>query len=67
MRCAENLYRDFNDEIGKTSVEAIMAVTPDEWKGDALASSLTYRGVAHFHRPGIVYAVEVVVALPNHK
>lgn len=44
-----------------------MAAMPDEWKPDALSSSLKYNGVSHFHHPDIVYAVDVVVAIPNHK
>jgi hypothetical protein len=47
-------------------VEAQMSVLPDEWKPDALKSALKFNGVAHFHRPGIVYAVELVVAVPAH-
>jgi hypothetical protein len=43
-----------------------MSVLPDEWKPDALKYSLKYNGVEHFHRPGIVYAVELIVAVPAH-
>jgi hypothetical protein len=46
-------------------VEAMVAATPDEWKGDLFSSALTFNGVAHFHRPGIVYSVDLVVAVPN--
>jgi hypothetical protein len=59
-------YREFTDDIGKAVVEAEMAVIPDEWKADALKASLTYNGVGHFHRPGIVYGVGLVVAVPAH-
>lgn len=44
-----------------------MAAVPDAWKADTLASSLRYNGVSHFHRPGIVYSVDLVVAVPNEK
>jgi hypothetical protein len=44
-----------------------MESIPDEWKPDAFASSLKYNGVKHFHEPGIVYAVELIVAVPNRK
>jgi hypothetical protein len=57
--------REFNDEIGQAVIEAQMEVLPDEWKGDSLASSLMFNGAAHFHRPGVVYAVDLVVAVPN--
>jgi hypothetical protein len=43
-----------------------MAVLPDEWKGDALKSSLKFNGVAFCHRPGLVYAVDLVIAVPAH-
>ncbi len=59
--------REFNDEIGKAAAESAIAATPDEWKKDLFASALTYRGVSHFHLPGIVYGADVVVAIPNHK
>lgn len=60
------VYREFNDDIGRAVVEAQMAVIPDEWKPDALKASLSYNGVAHFHRPGMVYAIDLVVAVPAH-
>jgi len=41
-----------------------MSVLPDEWKEYALKASLNYHGVGHFHREGIVFAVELVVAVP---
>jgi len=59
-------FKDFSDDIGKATVEAQMSVLPDEWKPDALKSALKYNGVGHFHRPGIVFAVELVVAIPPH-
>lgn len=59
-------YREFNDDIGKAVVEAQMAAIPDEWKPDALKASLSYNGVSHFHRPGIVCAIDLVVAVPAH-
>jgi hypothetical protein len=40
-----------------------MSVIPDEWKADALKSALKYNGVAHFHRPGVVFALDLVVAV----
>ena len=48
-------------------MEEGLAVIPDEWKADAFSSSLTFNGVSHFHRPDILYAVDLVVAIPNHK
>jgi hypothetical protein len=42
-----------------------MSVMPDEWKADALSSSLTFNQVGKFHRPGMVYAVDIVVAVPS--
>jgi hypothetical protein len=61
-----NLFgdRDFSDDIGKVVAESLVSVLPDEWKSDAFKSSLMYNGVGHFHRPGIVYAVNLVVAVP---
>jgi len=58
-------YREFNDDIGKDIAIAAVAALPDAWKADVFASSLTYTGVSHFHKPGIVYAVDLVVAVPN--
>jgi hypothetical protein len=57
--------REFNDEIGKEAVMGLMAALPDEWKEYALSSALSYNGPGHFHRPGIVHAVDLVVAVPN--
>ena len=63
-----NIYpREFDEEKGKAAVMGSMESIPDEWKPDALGSSLKYNGVSHFHQPGIVYAVDVIVAVPNHK
>jgi hypothetical protein len=45
----------------------MMGVLPDEWKEYAFKPSIFYRGVGHFHRPGIVYAVDLVVAVPAHR
>lgn len=28
-------------------------------------ASLTYNGVSHFHRPGIVYVVDLIVVVPS--
>lgn len=42
-----------------------MGVLPDEWKAHAFSSALTFNGQAHFHRPGVVYSVELIVAVPN--
>lgn len=60
-------FMEFNDDIGKAVTEAQLSVTPEEWKADAITSSLTFKGVAHMPRPGLVYTVEVVVALPDSK
>jgi len=59
--------REFDEEKGKAAVMGSMESIPDEWKPDAFASSLKYNGVKHFHEPGIVYAVELIVAVPNRK
>jgi hypothetical protein len=59
--------REFDDDKGKAVVEGMMAAIPDEWKADAFSSSLKYAGASHFHRPGIVYSVDAIVAIPNHK
>ncbi|KAE8454604.1 hypothetical protein EG329_000227 [Mollisiaceae sp. DMI_Dod_QoI] len=58
-------FSEFNDDIGKEVVEAWVSAMPDEWKEDMFKPSLTYNGVSHFHRPGIVYAVQVIVAVPS--
>ncbi|CZR63008.1 uncharacterized protein PAC_12905 [Phialocephala subalpina] len=57
-------FKEFNDEIGKEVVEAWVSVMPDKWKGDMFKPSLTFNGPAHFHRLGIVYSVQLVVAVP---
>lgn len=57
--------RNFDDTIGKDVVEAMMAVLPPEWHENALSSALTYQGMDHFHRPGIVYTVDLIVAVPS--
>lgn len=56
--------RDFNQDIGKEVVEGMMTIVPDEWKGDNFKSAMTFNGAGHFHAPGIVYAVDLVVAVP---
>jgi len=58
-------FTEFNDDIGKDVVMAQMSVTPDEWKKDSFSSSLTYDGGKSFHKPGIVYSVGIVVAIPG--
>lgn len=62
-----NSRREFTDDIGKAVIEGMMTVIPDEWKADAFAPSLSFNGPAVFHRPGLVYAVDMVVAVPNRK
>ncbi len=57
-------HREFSDDIGKAAAEGSLAALPDEWKQYFTASSLMYNGVGHFHRPGMVYAVDLVVAVP---
>jgi hypothetical protein len=57
--------RDFSDDIGKQAAEGSISALPDEWKAQAFSSSLTFNGQAHFHRPGVVYSVDVVVAVPS--
>jgi hypothetical protein len=42
-----------------------MSVMPEEWKEHALSSALTFNQVGKFHRPGMVYVVDLVVAVPN--
>lgn len=59
--------REFDDDKGKAVVEGTLAAIPDEWKADVFSSSLKYAGASHFHRPGIAYAVDLIVAVPNHK
>lgn len=41
-----------------------MEVMPDEWKGDMFKNALTYNGPGNFHREGIVYSVDMIVAVP---
>ncbi|KAG4433678.1 hypothetical protein IFR05_010846 [Cadophora sp. M221] len=60
-------FLEFTDDIGKAAIEGMMSVIPDEWKADAFAPSLSFNGPAVFHRPGLVYAVDMVVAVPNRK
>lgn len=42
-----------------------MSVIPDEWKGDIWKSSLSFNGVSLFHKPGMCYSVDLIVAVPN--
>jgi len=42
-----------------------MSGLPDEWKTDSLVSSVKFVGVSHFHKPGVVFAVDLVVAVTN--
>lgn len=42
-----------------------MSVIPDQWKADALSSALTCNQVGQFHRQGMVYTVNVVLAVPS--
>jgi hypothetical protein len=42
-----------------------MAITPDEWKPDALSSALTFNQAATFHRPGMVMIVDMIVEVPS--
>jgi len=58
-------YREFSEDIGKNVAMGAVAATPDEWKSDIFSSALKYSGVSHFHVPGMVYAVDIVVAVPN--
>jgi hypothetical protein len=59
------LRREFTDDIGKASTGAMVAALPDEWKADMFKPSLTFNGAAHFHRPGVVTAWDLVVAVPS--
>lgn len=56
---------EFSDDIGVAVVQGQMAACPDEWKEYALMSSLTFNQVSAFHRPGMVYTVDIIVALPS--
>lgn len=56
---------EFNEGFGKDIVEGQLSVIPDEWKGDIWKSSLSFNGVAAFHKPGMCYSVDLVVAVPN--
>lgn len=58
-------FKNFDESVGKDVVEGMMSVLPVEWHGDALKSALTYQGMDHFHRPGIVYSVDIIVAVPG--
>jgi len=60
-------FKEFDDAIGKQVIDAMMSVLPEEWKAKILKSAVTYKGADHFHRPGIVYAVELIVAIPPKK
>ncbi|KAL2060195.1 hypothetical protein VTL71DRAFT_9590 [Oculimacula yallundae] len=60
-------YREFNDEIGRVVIENMIAAMPEEWRGDALSPALAFNGPAVFHRPGMVYVVDLVVAVPGRK
>lgn len=57
--------RRFDENIGKEAVEGMMSVLPAEWHGDAFSSALTYQGMDHFHLPGIVYSVDLIIAVPS--
>lgn len=57
--------RDFNQDIGREVVEGMMTIVPDEWKGENFKSAMTFNVAGHFHAPGIVYAVDLVVAVPS--
>lgn len=48
-------------------MEGMLAAIPGEWKGDAFAPALTFNGPNLFHRPGVVYSVELIVAVPLRK
>ena len=41
-----------------------MSSIPLEWHADAFKHSLKYNGMSHFHRPGIVVTIELIVAVP---
>jgi len=56
-------FKDFTDDIGKDVVEGMMEGLSDEDKQHALASSLRFVMAAGFHKPGIVYTVDCVVAV----
>ncbi|KAE9365115.1 hypothetical protein N431DRAFT_518124 [Stipitochalara longipes BDJ] len=58
-------FIEFDDEKAKEVAMAAVAAMPDEWKTDLFSSAMKYVGVSHFHKPGIVYAVDLVVAVPN--
>jgi hypothetical protein len=58
------LSSDFNEEIGKTVVEGGLSVTPDKWKADTFLSALQYNSQSKFHEDGMVYSVDIIVALP---
>ncbi|KAH7390341.1 hypothetical protein BKA64DRAFT_678998 [Cadophora sp. MPI-SDFR-AT-0126] len=60
-------FLEFSDDIGKAVIEGMMSALPDEWKADAFAPSLAFNGPAIFHRPGMVYVVDFVVAVTNRK
>lgn len=51
--------------MGMAVVEAQMAALPNEWKETALSSALTFNQVSAFHRPGMVYSVDLIVAMPS--
>ncbi|KAK5017710.1 hypothetical protein LTR16_002114 [Cryomyces antarcticus] len=55
-------FKEFDDEIGRAVVTAVMEALPGEdeywWQ-----SSLAFAQVAGFHKPGIVYTVSVAIAM----
>ncbi|KAH0562952.1 hypothetical protein GP486_002485 [Trichoglossum hirsutum] len=57
-------FVEFSEEIGKQVVGGgLEAVGPE---GEHfLKSSVRYAGYSHFHRPGVLYAVDLVVVVPN--
>jgi enamine deaminase RidA (YjgF/YER057c/UK114 family) len=53
-------FVDFDDEIGKQVVTALMEVMPEE-KEHWFSSALTFARTPGFHKPGVVYSVSLCI------
>lgn len=58
------MHREYNDDIGKACIESMLNALPDEWEQDAFTSALTFDGGKKFHLPGIVFTLDIIVAVP---
>ncbi|KAH0565121.1 hypothetical protein GP486_001489 [Trichoglossum hirsutum] len=61
----KNCFVEFSDDIAKVCIEgALEAIGPEEAEY-FFKSANSYGGYAHFHKPDVLFMVDIVVALPN--